>query len=545
MVMGNTPIVILKEGTKRDKGKDAQFNNIAAARTISDAVRSSLGPRGMDKMLVDSMGDVVITNDGVTILKEIDVQHPAAKMLVEVAKTQDQEVGDGTTTSVILAGELLKKAVDMVDANVHPTIIASGYRLANAEAQKILIDISKKVSYDDDKLLKQIAEVSMNSKQVNASKDFFSDLVVDAVKTIAEKTKDGYTVDLNNIQTVKKTGSSMDETELVKGLIIDKEPVHSAMPKSIKNPKIALIDAAFEVKKTEIDAKIQITDPSKLNDFLLEEENMLRRMVEKVKEVGANVVFCQKGIDDLAQHFLAKEGIYAARRVKKSDMEKLAASTGANIINKISELDKSDLGAAGLVEVKKVGDNDMTYVSDLKDAKSVTILIRGGTKHVVDEIERSLIDAWSVVKVAIEDGMMVTGGGSTAVEIAMQLRSYAQSVGGREQIAIDAFASAMESIPTTLAENAGLDPIDILIEMRKQHKAGNKYAGLNPFSGKVEDMFALNVIEPYRIGKQAINSATDAAVMILRIDDVIASRSMPAPAGPPGAAGSMPKMEDD
>ena len=545
MGMGNTPIVILKEGTKRDKGKDAQFNNIAAARTISDAVRSSLGPRGMDKMLVDSMGDVVITNDGVTILKEIDVQHPAAKMLVEVAKTQDQEVGDGTTTSVILAGELLKKAVDMVDANVPPTIIASGYRLANAEAQKILIDISKKVSYDDDKLLKQIAEVSMNSKQVNASKDFFSDLVVDAVKTIAEKTKDGYTVDLNNIQTVKKTGSSMDETELVKGLIIDKEPVHSAMPKSIKNPKIALIDAAFEVKKTEIDAKIQITDPSKLNDFLLEEENMLRRMVEKVKEVGANVVFCQKGIDDLAQHFLAKEGIYAARRVKKSDMEKLAASTGANIINKISELDKSDLGAAGLVEVKKVGDNDMTYVSDLKDAKSVTILIRGGTKHVVDEIERSLIDAWSVVKVAIEDGMMVTGGGSTAVEIAMQLRSYAQSVGGREQIAIDAFASAMESIPTTLAENAGLDPIDILIEMRKQHKAGNKYAGLNPFSGKVEDMFALNVIEPYRIGKQAINSATDAAVMILRIDDVIASRSMPAPAGPPGAAGSMPKMEDD
>ena len=545
MGMGNTPIVILKEGTKRDKGKDAQFNNIAAARTISDAVRSSLGPRGMDKMLVDSMGDVVITNDGVTILKEIDVQHPAAKMLVEVAKTQDQEVGDGTTTSVILAGELLKKAVDMVDANVHPTIIASGYRLANAEAQKILIDISKKVSYDDDKLLKQIAEVSMNSKQVNASKDFFSDLVVDAVKTIAEKTKDGYTVDLNNIQTVKKTGSSMDETELVKGLIIDKEPVHSAMPKSIKNPKIALIDAAFEVKKTEIDAKIQITDPSKLNDFLLEEENMLRRMVEKVKEVGANVVFCQKGIDDLAQHFLAKEGIYAARRVKKSDMKKLAASTGANIINKISELDKSDLGAAGLVEVKKVGDNDMTYVSDLKDAKSVTILIRGGTKHVVDEIERSLIDAWSVVKVAIEDGMMVTGGGSTAVEIAMQLRSYAQSVGGREQIAIDAFASAMESIPTTLAENAGLDPIDILIEMRKQHKAGNKYAGLNPFSGKVEDMFALNVIEPYRIGKQAINSATDAAVMILRIDDVIASRSMPAPAGPPGAAGSMPKMEDD
>ncbi len=546
MGMGNTPIVILKEGTKRDKGKDAQFNNIAAARTISDAVRSSLGPRGMDKMLVDSMGDVVITNDGVTILKEIDVQHPAAKMLVEVAKTQDQEVGDGTTTSVILAGELLKKAVDMVDSNVHPTIITSGYRLANAQAQKILVDISKKVSYDDDKMLKQIAEVSMNSKQVNAMKDFFSDLVVDAVKTIAEKGADKkWHVDLNNIQTVKKTGTSMGDTQLVKGLIIDKEPVHSAMPKVIKNAKVALIDAAFEVKKTEIDAKIQITDPSKLNDFLMEEENMLRRMVEKVKSVGANVVFCQKGIDDLAQHFLAKEGIYAARRVKKSDMEKLAASTGGNIINKISELEKDDLGYAGLVEVKKVQDNDMTFVSDLKDAKTVSILIRGGTKHVVDEIERSLIDAWSVVKVAIEDGMMVTGGGSTAVEIAMQLRNYSQSVGGREQIAIDAFASALESIPTTLAENAGLDPIDILIEMRKQHKAGKKYAGLNPFTGKVEDMFKLNVIEPYRIGKQAINSATDAAVMILRIDDVIAARGMPMPAGPPGAAGSMPKMEDD
>ena len=546
MGMGNTPIVILKEGTKRDKGKDAQFNNIAAARVISDAVRSSLGPRGMDKMLVDSMGDVVITNDGVTILKEIDVQHPAAKMLVEVAKTQDAEVGDGTTTSVIIAGELLKKATDMIDANVHPTIIASGYRLANAEAQKILVDVSKKVSINDTKLLKQIAETSMNSKQINSSKDFFSTLVVDAVKTIMEKGDDGkYTADLNNIQTVKKTGTSMEETQLVKGLIIDKEPVHSAMPKKIENAKIALIDAAFEVKKTEIEAKIEITDPNKLNDFLMEEENMLKRMVDKVKSVGANVVFCQKGIDDLAQHFLAKEGIYAARRVKKSDMEKLAASTGGNIVNKISELEASDLGTAGLVEVKKIQDEGMTFISGLKTTKSVSILIRGGTKHIVDEIERSLIDAWSVVKVAVEDGMMVTGGGSTAVEIAMRLRNYAQSVGGREQIAIDAFASAMEVIPTTLAENAGLDPIDILIEMRKQHKAGKLYAGLNPFTGKVEDMLKLNVIEPHRIGKQAINSATDAAVMILRIDDVIAARGMPMPTGPPGGmGGGMPPMDE-
>ncbi len=543
MGMGNAPIVILKEGTKRDKGKDAQFNNIAAARTISDAVRSSLGPRGMDKMLVDSMGDVIITNDGVTILKEIDVQHPAAKMLVEVAKTQDAEVGDGTTTSVILAGELLKKSIDMVDANVHPTVIASGYRLANAEAQKILIDISKKVTLDDDKLLNDIAGTAMNSKQISGSKEFFSKMVVDAIKTIVTETEDGYKVDLNNIQTVKKFGASMEETQLVKGLIIDKEPVHSAMPKKIENAKVALIDAPFEIKKTEIEAKIEITDPSQLNAFLEEEENMLRKMVEKVKSVGANVVFCQKGIDDLAQHFLAKEGIYAARRVKKSDMEKLAASTGGNIVNKIDELSAEDLGDAGLVEVKKVQDEDMTFISDLKTAKTVSLLIRGGTQHVIDEVERSLIDAWSVVRVAIEDGMTVTGGGSTAVELAMRLREYASSVGGREQIAIDAFASAMEVIPTTLAENAGLDPIDILIEMRKQHKAGSLAAGLNPFTGKVEDMAELKVIEPYRIGKQAINSATDAAVMILRIDDVIAARGMPMPSGPPGGMGA-PDMDE-
>jgi chaperonin GroEL (HSP60 family) len=388
-----------------------------------------------------------------------------------------------------------------------------------------------------------MAVTAMISKQVAGSKDFFADLVVDAVKTIAEKTKDGMVADLRNIQSVKKTGGSMEDTQLIKGLIVDKEPVHSGMPKSIKNAKIALLDAPFEIKKTEIDAKIEITDPSQLNAFLQEEENMLRRMVTKVKEVGANVVFCQKGIDDLAQHFLAKEGIYACRRVKKSDMEKLAKSTGANVINKFEELDKADVGTAGLVELKTIQEEEMTFVTGLKDTKVVSVLIRGGTSHVIDEIERSLVDAWSVVRVAIEDGMMVTGGGSTAVEIAMKLREYAASVGGREQIAIDAFASAMEIIPTTLAENAGLDPIDILIEMRKQHSAGKKSAGLNPFSGKVEDMAKLNVIEPYRIGKQAINSATDAAVMILRIDDVIAARGTPMPAGPPG--GTMPNMDDD
>ena len=543
MGMGNAPVIILREGTKRDKGKDAQFNNISAAMAIASAVKSSLGPRGMDKMLVDSVGDVVITNDGVTILKEMDVQHPAAKMLVEVAKTQDAEVGDGTTTSVILAGELLKKATDLIDANVHPTIIASGYRLANDKAQEVLKNISKKVSIDDNDMLKLIAQTAMISKQVNNSKEYFADMVVDAVKTVVDKDKDGkYTVDLKNIQTVKKAGAKMEESYIVKGLIIDKEPVQPSMPKLVEGAKIALIDAPFEVKKTEIDAKIQITDPNQLSQFIAEEEKMLKDMVMKVKASGANVVFCQKGIDDLAQHFFAKEGIYACRRVKKSDMERLGRSTGANIINKIAEIDPSDLGYAETVELKKIEDEEMTFITGVKEPKTVSVLVRGGTNHVADEVERSLVDAWSVVKVAIEDGMMVTGGGSTAMEIAMQLRDYAQTIGGREQIAIEAFASALESIPSTLAENAGLDPINIVIEMRKQHKEGKVYAGLNPYTGKVEDMKALNVIEPYRIGKQAINSATDAAVMILRIDDVIASKASPVPQV--GEGGMPPGMDD-
>ena len=543
MGMGNAPVIILREGTKRDKGKDAQFNNISAAMAIASAVKSSLGPRGMDKMLVDSVGDVVITNDGVTILKEMDVQHPAAKMLVEVAKTQDAEVGDGTTTSVILAGELLKKATDLIDANVHPTIITAGYRLANDKAQEVLKNISMKVSIDDDDLLKLIAQTAMISKQVNNSKEYFSNMVVDAVKTVVDKDKDGkYFVDLKNIQTVKKAGAKMEESYIVKGLIIDKEPVQPSMPKLVEGAKIALIDAPFEVKKTEIDAKIQITDPNQLSQFIAEEEKMLKDMVMKVKASGANVVFCQKGIDDLAQHFFAKEGIYACRRVKKSDMERLGRSTGANIINKIAEIDPSDLGYAETVELKKIEDEEMTFITGVKEPKTVSVLVRGGTNHVADEVERSLVDAWSVVKVAIEDGMMVTGGGSTAMEIAMQLRDYAQTIGGREQIAIEAFASALESIPSTLAENAGLDSINIVIEMRKQHKEGKVYAGLNPYTGKVEDMKALNVIEPYRIGKQAINSATDAAVMILRIDDVIASKASPVPQV--GEGGMPPGMDD-
>ena len=544
MGMGNAPIVILKEGTKRDRGKDAQFNNITAARAIADAVRSSLGPRGMDKMLVDSMGDVVITNDGVTILKEIDVQHPAAKMLVEVAKTQDAEVGDGTTTSVILAGELLKKAVDMIDANVHPTIIAGGYRLANEKAMEVMNGIAIDVNLDDKETLRNIAITAMISKQVAGSKEFFADLVVDAVSTVVEEDNGKFDVDLKNIQVVKKTGGSMEDTKLVKGIIIDKEPVHPNMPKKIENAKIALLDAPFEIKKTEIDAKIEITDPSQLSAFLQEEENMLRKMVKTVLDLGVNVVFCQKGIDDLAQHFMAKEGLFACRRVKKSDMEKVAKSTGASIVNKFEELEASDLGTADKVELRRIQDDEMTFITGVVNPKAVSVLIRGGTSHVIDEIERSLVDAQSVVKVAIEDGKLVTGGGSTAVELAMKLREYAASVGGREQIAIDAYASALEVIPTTLAENAGIDPIDILIEMRKQHKAGKSNAGVNVFTGKVVDMKELNVLEPFRVGKQAINSATDAAVMILRIDDVIAARGGgPMPPGPPGMGG-MPDMDD-
>ncbi|MGI6471774.1 MAG: thermosome subunit beta [Candidatus Methanomethylophilaceae archaeon] len=526
MGMGNTPVLILREGTKRNKGKDAQFNNIAAARAIADAVRSSLGPRGMDKMLVDSLGDVVITNDGVTILKEMDVQHPAAKMLVEVAKAQDAEVGDGTTSSVILTGELLKKAVDLIEANVHPTIISAGYRMANDKAQEVLLDIAKKVTIEDEDVLRKVAEVAMISKQVSGSKEFFAELVVDAVKTVAEKDANGkYKVDLTNIQTVKKAGARMEETELHKGLVIDKEPVQPSMPKSIKNAKIALIDAAFEVKKTEMDAKIQITDPNQIAEFVAEEENMLKRMVTAVKNVGANVVFCQKGIDDVAQHMFAKEGIYACRRVKKSDMDRLSRSTGASIVNKIQDISKDDLGNAGLVELKKVENEEMTFITDVKDPKTVSVLVRGGTVHVADEVERSLVDAWSAVRVAIEDGLIECGGGSKEMEIAMRLRDYASSVGGRAQIALEAYASAMEVIPATLAENAGLDPIDTLIEMRKQHKEGKITAGLNPFTGIVDDMYENNVVEPYRVGKQAINAATDTAVMILRIDDVIASSS--------------------
>ncbi len=544
MGMGNTPILLLKEGTRRDKGKDAQYNNIQAARAISDAVRSTLGPRGMDKMLVDSLGDVVITNDGVTILREIDVDHPAAKMLVEVARTQDEQAGDGTTTAVILSGELLKKAVDLIDSNIHPTIIAGGYRLAATKAQEVLDKVATPVDIKDTETLKKIAGTAMISKSVSSSRVGLSDLSVKAVTAISEQEGDKWIVDMDNIQIVKKTGGSMNDTQFIQGIIIDKEPVHPAMPHKIEDAKVALLDAAIEVQKTEIDAKIEITDPSQMAAFLAEEENMLRKMVANIKASGANVVFVQKGIDDLAQHFLAKEKIFAIRRVKKSDMSKLAKATGATVVTKIEELTADELGHASLVEVRKVGEDEMTFVTGCKNPKAVSLMLRGGTEHVVDEVERSLDDAMSVVAVAIEDGMMVTGGGSTAAEISMRLREYAASVGGREQIAIDAYASAMEVVPTALAENAGQDPIDVLINLRKAHKDGKIHAGLNVYTGKVADMMEENVIEPIRVGRQAINSATDAAVMILRIDDVIAARTMDPGAGGPGGAPDMGGDED-
>ena len=538
--------MILKEGTKRERGKGAQFNNIAAAKAVADAVRSTLGPRGMDKMLVDSLGDVVITNDGVTILKEMDIEHPAAKMLVEVAKTQDAEAGDGTTTAVILAGELLKKAEDLIEQNIHPTVIASGYRQAAGKAREVLERISTKVTIKDTNVLRDVAITAMQSKSASGQKEHLADIAVKAVTTVAEELASGrYFVDEDNIQIVKKQGGSIADTELVEGIIVDKERVHPGMPSQIDNARIALVDAALEVKKTEIDAKIEITDPSQLQAFLSEEENMLKGMVDRVKKSGATVLFCQKGIDDLAQHYLSKEGIYAVRRVKKSDMEKLAKATGGKIATKLDELTRDDLGNAKLVFEKKIGDDEMTFVTGCKNPKAVSIMIRGGTEHVVDEVERSLEDAVSVAAVTIEDGKVIYGGGAAATEIAFGLRDFASTVGGREQIAIEAFADAIEVIPRTLAENAGLDPIDTLIELRKEHKKGGKTAGVDVFTGKITDMKKNKVIEPIRVGTQAISSATDAAVMILRIDDVIAAKSGGRPGAPGGAGGGEGGGESD
>jgi len=546
---GQQPIIILKEGTKREKGRGAQSNNIMAARAISDAVKSTLGPKGMDKMLVDSMGDVVITNDGATILKEIDVEHPAAKMIVEVAKAQDEECGDGTTTAVILTGELLRTAGDLLDQNIHPTVITRGYQMAAEKAVEVLNKIAIPIKTGDKNTLKDIAMTSMASKGASAAKEILANVVVESVTSVAEKINGKTVVDLDNIQVQKKQGGTINDTEIIEGIILDKERVHEGMPRNVKNAKIALVDAALEVKKTEVDAKIEIRDPSQLQAFLDEEESMLKKMVEKVKKSGANVLICQKGIDDLAQHFIAKDGIYAVRRAKKSDMEKLAKATGAKIVASLDDLSSKDLGYAGNVEEKKFGDDKMTFVTDCKNPKAVSILVRGGTEHVIDELERALHDALSVVKAALEDGKMTVGGGAAATAISMALRDYAPSVGGREQMAIEAFANAIEVIPKTLSENAGLDPIDMMLEVRREHKKGHKNAGVDVQNGKVGDMLKNKVIEPLKVSLHEIQAASEAATMILRIDDVIASKgggpTMP-PGGPggPGMPGGMGGMDD-
>ena len=547
---GQVPILVLKEGTTREHGKDAKRNNINAAKAISDAVRSTLGPRGMDKMLVDSMGDVVISNDGVTILKEIDVEHPAAKMIIEAAKTQDDECRDGTTTAVVLAGEFLKRSEDLIDQNVHPTIITGGFRMAMDHAIDFLNKLAEPVKPNDDKTLREIAVTAMTGKSAEAIKDLLANISVQAVKSIMEKRDGQITIDLDNIKIEKKQGGAIQDTGLIEGIILDKERVHSGMPQSIKNAKIALLNVALEVKKTEVDAKIQITSPTQLQDFINEEEKMLKNMVDKIQKAGANVVICQKGIDDLPQHYLAKAGIYAVRRAKKSDVEKIAKATGARIVTNIHDLTSKDLGKAGMVEEKKIASDEMTYITGCKDAKAISILIRGATEHVVDEIERNLNDALGVVSVAIEDGKILIGGGATPMELSSNLREYATTVGGREQLAIEAFATAIEIIPRTLAENAGLDPINTLIDLRKAHKSGKKNMGLNVWDGIVTDMKKMKIIEPMRVMKQAILGATETAIMILRIDDVIASKSGGAPGGmppggmPPGGMGGMGGMGD-
>ena len=530
------PVLILKEGTTRSRGKEAQRNNIMAAQVIGEVLKTTLGPRGMDKMLVDSLGDITITNDGAAILKEIDVEHPAAKMMVEIAKTQDDMVGDGTTTAVVLASELLKKAEELLDQNIHPTILVAGYRKAAQKAIEVVEKNSVPIDVEDRKMMMKVALTSMSSKAVGGAKEHFAEIAIEAVKQIAEKRGDKMLADIDNIQLVKKTGKSLLESQLISGIIVDKEVIHPGMPKKKENAKIALVDLALEIEKTEMSAEIRIRDPNQMKAFLDQEDSMLKEMVTKIKASGADVVFCQKGLDDMVQHYLAKEGIMAVRRLKESDMEKLARATGGRVTSNLNDLKTADLGFAGLVEERKIGDDKMIFVEKCKDPHSVAILIRAGLERMVDEAERAMIDALSVVSDVIENNKIVAGGGAVEIEVAKELRKYANTVGGREQLAIEAFASAMEIIPRALTENAGFDPIDVLVELRSVHdKEDGKYMGINVFTGKIQNSIDNGVIEPIVVKEQAIKSAAESAAMILRIDDVITSK---APKGGPG--GGMP-----
>ena len=525
--LSGVPIIILKEGTERKQGKDAQKNNIAAAKAVAEAVRTTLGPKGMDKMLVDSLGDVTITNDGATILDTIDIEHPAAKMIVEVAKTQDDKVGDGTTTSVIISGELLNLAQELMDQSVHPTIIIRGYRKALVKSKEILKELATKIDINDKETLLKVAGTSMNSKLITGVKSHFADIAVKAVSQIKEKRGERILIDLDQIQMIKKEGKSLIDTKIIDGIIVDKEIVHPMMPKSLKDVKIALINSSLEVQKTEFDAEIRIQTPDQINKFLEEEARMLKSRVIKLKEVGVNVVFCQKGVDDKAQNFLAQENIITIRRVKRSDMEKLARATNAKLVNNIFDIKAEDLGKAGKVEEKKIGDDNMIFVSECVDPKAVSILIRAGIEHVVDEAERMFDDALSVVKAAIELPYILPGGGASEIELAKRLRAYARSIGGREQLAIEIYANALEIIPKTLVENAGYNPVDLIVELRSKHESdkGNSY-GINIDTGNPDNMVELGVIEPLMILTQAIQSATEVASMILKIDDVIAASGL-------------------
>lgn len=534
--LAGRPILILKEGTTRTRGRAAQHANIMAARIIADAIRSSLGPQGMDKMLVDSFGDITITNDGATVLDEMDVQHPAAKMMVEVAKTQDKEVGDGTTTAVVLAGDLLAKAEELIEKDIHPTIIADGYRKALNKALELLEEMAIKVDPMDREVLKRIVMTSISGKSIAEHKDYIADVSLDAVLQVARKKDGEYTVDIDDVKVEKRAGGTLRDTKLTYGIVLDKEVVHPDMLKSVRNAKIALLDCPLEIEKTEFDAKINIESPEQMKAFISAEEKMLSDMVEKIEKAGANVVISQKGIDDLAQFFLARKGIMAVRRVKSSDMEKLAKATGAKIVTNIDDLSAEHLGYAELVEERKIEDERWTFVSGCKDAKAVTILVRGASEKIVDEAERSIHDALCVIKDVVEEPKILAGGGAPEMELAHQLKKYAEKFSGREQLALLGFAEALEGIPMALAENSGLDPIDILVELRAAHERGEKTVGIDAISGKVVDTYKLDIVDPLKVKKQMLKSACEAATMILRIDDVIAATRAKEEAPPkPGA----------
>ncbi|MBD3260033.1 thermosome subunit [Candidatus Woesearchaeota archaeon] len=534
------PIFILPEGSTRTTGRDAQRNNIMAAKLVAETVRTTLGPRGMDKMVVDSLGDVVITNDGVTILEEMNIEHPSAKMVVEIAKTQDDEVGDGTTTAVVLAGELLKNAEKLLEQNIHPTIVAKGYQIAAEKAQEILQEIGEPISEQDKEILMKVAMTAMVGKSAEVAKEKLAILAVDAVTQIVDEENN---ISIDNIKIEKKVGESVENTVLIKGILLDKEKVHYAMPRKVQDAKIMLLNSALEARETETDAKIQITDPNQMQAFLEQEERMLKKLADDVIQTGANVVFCQKGIDDMVQHYLAKAGIFAARRVKKSDMEKLSKATNAKLLTTLKGVSEADLGSAGSVHEERIGDEEMIYVEDCQNPKAVTILVRGGTEHVVAEVKRAIDDAVGGVVAALRDRKIVGGAGAPEIALNKKLRGFANSLSGREQLAVNAFADSLEIIPKTLAENAGIDPIDVLTELKSMHDNGNKWAGVNVFTGKAMDSLSEGVVEPLKIKTQAIKSASEVAVMILRIDDVIAgSKAGGAEMQGPGQGGGMPGM---